>query len=205
MVNNKLIKVCGMREADNIREVEKLNIDMIGFIFYQKSPRYLSEMPGYMPAHIHRVGVFVNEDKETVKMIANRFTLDYIQLHGHESPEYCQSLQNTGMKLIKVLSISQRKDLQEIYRYEGYCDYFLFDTKCEEYGGSGKQFDWNILHSYHGCTPFLLSGGIAPYNTKALNEFHHPCLAGYDLNSCFEIKPGEKDTNSIHKFLNELS
>ena len=100
MVNNKLIKVCGMCEGENIREVESPDIDMIGFIFYPKSPRYLCEMPDYMPANARRVGVFVNEDKQTIEMFADRFSLDFIQLHGNESPEYCRSLQLSGLKLI---------------------------------------------------------------------------------------------------------
>ena len=166
MVNNKLIKVCGMCEGENIREVESPDIDMIGFIFYPKSPRYLCEMPDYMPANARRVGVFVNEDKQTIEMFADRFSLDFIQLHGNESPEYCRSLQLSGLKLIKAFPIASRKDLQNVHNYSNFCKYFLFDTKCEQRGGSGNQFDWSILHIYKGRTPFILSGGINPYSAK---------------------------------------
>ena len=204
MVNNKLIKVCGMCEGENIREVESPDIDMIGFIFYSKSPRYLCEMPDYMPANARRVGVFVNEDKQTIEMFADRFSLDFIQLHGNESPEYCRSLQLSGLKLIKAFPIASRKDLQNVHNYSNFCKYFLFDTKCEQRGGSGNQFDWSILHIYKGRTPFILSGGINPYSAKALKEFQHPLLVGYDLNSRFEVKPGKKDVQRIHLFLNEL-
>lgn len=204
MVNNKLIKVCGMREGENIREVESLGVDMIGFIFYPKSPRYVYEIPDYMPVYAKRIGVFVNEDKQAIEMFADRFGLDFIQLHGNESPEYCRTLQTADLKLIKAFSIDQEKDLQEVHQYEGICEYFLFDTKCKQYGGSGKQFDWDILHAYNGRTPFLLSGGINSYSADALNEFHHPLLAGFDLNSRFETIPGKKDTQCILEFLNKL-
>lgn len=204
MIQGKLIKVCGMCQAENIRDVDQLSVDLIGFIFYPKSPRYVYELPVYLPTHARRVGVFVNEDKQTVHTLADRFALDYIQLHGNESPDYCRTLHASGAKLIKAFSIARAKDLQSVHEYEDSCDYFLFDTKCEQFGGSGNQFDWNLLHAYSGNTPFLLSGGINSYSVKALKEFHHPCLAGYDLNSRFELKPGMKDTERIAEFLREL-
>lgn len=181
-----LIKVCGMTEAENIRNVELQGVDMIGFIFYPKSPRYLYQMPGYLPACAKRVGVFVNETKENILMYTDRFDLDYIQLHGNEAPEYCRSLRNAGLHLIKAFSISRPKDLLAVSAYNGLCDYYLFDTKTPQYGGSGNQFDWNLLHRYNGPTPFLLSGGINPYSVKALREFCHPYFAGIDINSRFE-------------------
>lgn len=205
MINGKLIKVCGMRQAENIQEVEALHeVDMMGFIFYPKSPRFIYEMPAYLPTRAHRVGVFVNEDKQVVKTYADRFGLDYVQLHGNESPDYCRSLRSSGLKIIKAFSIARTKDLNNVIEYEDVCHLFLFDTKCELYGGSGNQFDWSILHAYHGQVPFLLSGGINSYSANALKEFSHPSLAGYDLNSRFELKPGEKDTERIRTFLNEL-
>lgn len=201
---NPIIKVCGMTEAENIRNVEELGIDMIGFIFYPKSPRCLCEKPGYLPIDAKRVGVFVNESKENILMYADRFGLNYIQLHGDESPEYCRSLQNNGLHLIKAFSIALPKDLNNVLDYEGLCSYYLFDTKTPQYGGSGNQFDWSILHRYKASTPFLLSGGINPYSAKAIKEFHHPRLAGIDINSRFEITPGIKEVERIRIFLNEL-
>lgn len=193
-----------MREAENIREVEQLKVDMIGFIFYPKSPRCLYELPAYMPVKAKRVGVFVNEDKKEIEIFADRFSLDYIQLHGNESPEYCHSLRATGLRLIKAFSIARRKDFENIGTYEESCDYFLFDTKCEQHGGSGNQFDWSMLNSYKGKKPFLLSGGINPCSPPTLKELRHPQLAGFDLNSRFETKPGLKDVERLRHFLEEL-
>lgn len=114
-----------MQDGENIRKTETLNIDMIGFIFYPKSPRYIYEMPDYMPVHARRVGVFVNEPRQTIEMFADRFGLNFIQLHGHESPEYCHSLQSNGFKLIKTFSISCIKDLHSVYDYENTATIFF--------------------------------------------------------------------------------
>lgn len=201
---NTLIKVCGMTRADNIRAVETLGVDMIGFIFYPKSPRFLYQLPEYLPEHARRVGVFVNADKENVLVYADRFGLSYVQLHGNESPEYCRSLHAHGLRIIKAFSIASPKDLTAISGYAGLCDYYLFDTKSPQYGGSGNQFDWNILHRYNDSTPFLLSGGINAHSAEALRRFHHPQMAGIDLNSRFETKPGIKDVERIARFLHQI-
>ena len=108
------------------------------------------------------------------------------------------------MHLIKAFSIAHPKDLAAVSAYKGLCDYYLFDTKTPQYGGSGNQFDWNLLLRYTGMTPFLLSGGINPYSVKAIREFHHPKLAGIDINSRFETAPGKKDVERIGKFLQEI-
>jgi phosphoribosylanthranilate isomerase len=125
MINGKLIKVCGMRVADNIAEVESLEVDLMGFIFYHKSPRYVFDMPAYLPTKAKRVGVFVNETKEMVRTIADRYALDYIQLHGNESPAYCKSLQQCGMKVFKAFSVDKPKDLNGVEEYHG-----LWTTLC---------------------------------------------------------------------------
>ncbi len=204
MINGKLIKVCGLCHGDNIREVEQLGIDMIGFIFYPKSPRCLCELPDYLPQTARRVGVFVDVDKETVQMLADRFGLHYIQLHGKESPHYCRALQSAGWKVIKAFPMATTNDLHTVYEYEGFCHSFLFDTKTELRGGSGNQFDWSILRMYTGKTPFMLSGGINQYSAGALLEFSHPRLIGYDINSRFETRPGMKDPERIRFFLDGL-
>ena len=200
-----LIKVCGMTQGDNIREIEALGVDLIGFNFYPKSPRCLSQMPDYLPQQARRVGVFVNQPKEEVTMYADRFGLDYLQLHGTESPGYCRTLQAAGFHPIKVFSIARAKDLESIHEYEGLCEYFLFDTKTPRYGGSGEQFDWSLLRHYHGRTPFLLGGGINAYSAKAIHALRHPQLAGVDLNSRFELSPGIKDAERVRNFIKELN
>lgn len=200
----KQIKVCGMRDAENIRAVEALGVELIGLIFYPKSPRFLDELPRYLPTRAQRVGVFVNETKEHVLTYADRYDLAYIQLHGEESPDYCRSLQRAGMKLIKACSIGQRRDLAAALAYEEVCDYLLFDTPCSEHGGSGQVFDWGLLESYQGTTPFLLSGGLHVESAPTLQQLQHPRLAGFDLNSRFEIEPGLKDVARISTFLNNL-
>ena len=201
---NYIIKVCGMTDGENIRQTEELGVDFIGFIFYPRSPRFLFEMPTYLPVRSRRIGVFVNESKDNILMYADRFGLDYIQLHGNESPEFCHNLQAAGMKLIKAFSIATPRDLSSVSAYEGLCQYYLFDTKTPQYGGSGNQFDWTLLNRYTGNTPFLLSGGINQYSAAAIRNFHHPRLAGVDINSRFESSPGLKDIGRIQTFIREL-
>lgn len=201
---NYIIKVCGMTDGENIRQTEQLGVDFIGFIFYPRSPRFLFEMPTYLPVRSRRIGVFVNESKDNILMYADRFGLDYIQLHGNESPEFCHNLQAAGMKLIKAFSIATPRDLSSVSAYEGLCQYYLFDTKTPQYGGSGNQFDWTLLNRYTGNTPFLLSGGINQYSAAAIRNFHHPRIAGVDINSRFESSPGLKDIGRIQTFISEL-
>ena len=203
------IKFCGLSRRCDIEAVNELKPEYIGFVFVKTSKRYVSfekaeELKSLLDPKIKAVGVFVNEDKDVITMYADRFGLEYIQLHGKESPEYCQSLRTSGLKIIKAFSVARPKDLNHVSEYEKTCNLFLFDTKCEQYGGSGNQFDWNILHTYNGQVPFLLSGGINSHSANALKAFDHPRLAGYDLNSRFELKPGEKDPERIRIFLNEL-
>ena len=196
-----------MRDADNIREVEALGINMMGFIFWPKSSRYVSVCPAYLPSKTKRVGVFVDEDIKTVEKIADDYALDYIQLHGHESPAYCKLLKERH--LIKAISINNRDDIKAYQPYEGLVDYFLFDTKAQLPGGSGQQFDWNVLSAYDGNTPFLLSGGIGPDDVEVLTSHHSPLTSkkciGIDLNSCFELTPGMKDVDALRKFLNKMT
>ena len=191
-----------MREADNIRDVETLGIDMMGFIFWPKSSRYVSLRPDYLPKHVKRVGVFVNEDPEQVKRLADDYDLDYIQLHGHESPEYIFQL--GGLHIIKAFNISTAEDLLQTQPYEGLVDYFLFDAKGKSVGGNGEKFNWDVLSAYQGSTPFLLSGGIGPDDATNAKAFHHPKCIGIDLNSCFELSPGLKDINKLKEFLKQV-
>lgn len=191
-----------MREAENIRKVEALGIDLIGFIFWPKSSRYVSERPAYLPTNCKRVGVFVDEDIEVVKKIAHDYALDYIQLHGHESTAYCAQLK--GLKLIKAFNIATAKDFEQTKSYEKLVDYFLFDAKGKSVGGNGTKFEWSVLDNYHGPTPFILSGGIGPDDATSIRRFHHPQLAGIDLNSKFEDAPALKNIQKLKTFLEQL-
>ena len=202
-----MIKVCGMREAENIREVEALGIDLMGFIFWPKSSRYVNERPAYLPTQCKRVGVFVNENIENVKHIADDYALDFIQLHGSESPDdirRLRSLCGDSFTTIKAFNIATANDLEATKPYEGIVDYFLFDTKAQLPGGSGQQFDWSVLADFVGETPFLLSGGIGPDDAESVKAFHHPKCVGFDLNSKFEIEPALKDIQKLKTFLEQL-
>jgi phosphoribosylanthranilate isomerase len=153
--------------------------------------------------------VFVDEDLETVRRIADEYALNFIQLHGHESREYCAQL--SGLKLIKAISVSGHDDIATYKTYEGLVEYFLFDTKCPSIGGSGQQFNWSVLSAYDGSTPFLLSGGIGPDDAerlralRVLDGFPVERCAGIDLNSRFELAPGLKDVIKLQAFIKELS
>ena len=193
-----IVKVCGMTDAANIREVEALGPDLMGFIFYEKSPRYVRCRPAYMP-RTGRVGVFVDHPLEYVLDKSQEFGLGYVQLHGSESPELCAELRSCGLKVIKSFSVSSPCDVLRSSAYEGCADMFLFDTRCDSVGGSGRCFDWSLLDAYTGSVPFLLSGGIGP--DTPVGEFSHPRLAGYDLNSRFETSPGIKDTLTLAPFI----
>lgn len=201
-LHKPIIKVCGMREAENIRQVEALGVDMMGFIFWSGSSRYVSSFPSYLPDSALRVGVFVDEEVERVVSLAKTYALDYIQLHGHESPDYCARLKD--YRLIKAFSISSPSDLASVAEYEDMVELFLFDTKGKSVGGNGEKFDWNVLSAYEGRVPFLLSGGIAPDDVSQILAFHYPKCVGFDLNSRFEVSPALKDIDKLNFFLQSI-
>ena len=209
-----ITKVCGLCQAENIQAVAKTGIQWTGFIFYTPSPRCLLRDPAeaervrqlitadaFRPK---RVGVFVNASQEEIMEVAQQYRLDYLQLHGHESPDFCYALQKRGYALIKAFSIATAEDLAHTADYAGRVDYFLFDTKCAGYGGSGQRFDWSLLQDYQGETPFLLSGGVRPEMAADLQRFHHPRWAGIDLNSGFESAPGVKPAETLRSFQNNF-
>ena len=206
-MNYQLIKVCGMRHADNIRQVEALGPDWMGLIFWPRSSRYVDRRPDYLPTRARRVGVFVDQPADEIVRIARDYRLDAIQLHGHETPADLNRLRavlGTAPALIKAFSISTAADLERTADYDGAADYLLFDTKTPLAGGSGRQFDWRVLDAYHGTTPFLLSGGIGPDDTGRLAAFHHPRCIGIDLNSRFELEPGLKDVEKLKTFIKKI-
>ena len=216
------IKVCGMRDGENIRRVAALGVDWIGMIFWDKSPRYVTMIPtdaGIIPdradttpkTDIKRVGVFVDEMPQNIITRAVNFELDLIQLHGHETPTMIRNLRRTldpdirpGIQFIKAISVSCRDDIAAYKPYEDCVDYFLFDTKCPTVGGSGAQFDWSVLEAYDGNKPFLLSGGIGPDDAERVRAFHHPQCIGIDLNSRFETAPGVKDVDLLRTFIQHI-
>ena len=227
-----IIKVCGMRDADNIREVSELDIDMMGFIFWKDSPRFvrmISSHAGIIPDYseerlnknsgkvvddqhrIKRVGVFVDDMPQTIVTRIYNYELDYVQLHGEESCIMIDNLRRTlepdirtGVKIIKTISVSSAEDIEKTKEYEGCVDLFLFDTKCPTIGGSGDKFDWSVLSAYKGNVPFLLSGGIGMDDVDMIKSFQHPQFAGVDVNSCFETEPGVKDVEKLRLFIEKL-
>ena len=201
-----IVKVCGMRDGDNIREVEQLSIDWMGFIFYPKSSRYVSEVPAYLPTKCKRVGVLVDASTDEIIKKIHDFYLDAIQLHGNESPEQISHLLSltSHLSIIKAFNIATAEDLKSTASYTGLADYFLFDTKGPSVGGNGEKFDWSVLSNYEGDTPFLLSGGIGPDDAARVSSFRHPKCVGIDLNSKFESSPAFKDVTTLSRFLNEI-
>ena len=200
------IKVCGMKDPQNINEVASLLPDFLGFIFYKKSARYVEEIPlrkvlFNLDSGIERVGVFVDEASEIVVGLCNRLGLSYAQLHGKESPEYCAQIQKAGISVIKVFHMGETFDLDQIKPYENCSDLLLFDTKTKDYGGSGKHFDWNLLKRYTSETPFLLSGGISPEDITKIKELQIPQLWGIDVNSRVEMSPAYKDVNKVKELI----
>lgn len=200
-----------MCDPENIRKVEELAIDLMGFIFWHKSSRNVSEMPSYLPTRQKRVGVFVDADIKEVTEKAKEYALDLIQLHGKETPDYIQRLRSLcpqrgdrAIAIIKALNIADTEDLAQTAQYEGIVDYFLFDTKSKLVGGNGTQFDWSVLHAYQGDTPFILSGGIGPDDAEKVKNFQHPMCAGIDLNSRFETAPALKDIQLLNHFIGRL-
>lgn len=198
------IKVCGMRETENISELLELEPDFIGFIFYEKSKRFAGETDVDFASSIsngpEKVGVFVNSDYEQILERAEVFGLKYLQLHGSESPELCKKLQEEGYKIIKVFQVAESlpKNLKD---YKTCADYFLFDTKSDQFGGTGKKFDWSILKNYDNEVPLILSGGVDVESIEEIKKLASELnIFAVDINSKFELRPGLKDINKIKKF-----
>jgi phosphoribosylanthranilate isomerase len=192
-----------MRHWDNLLDLSTgVNPDFFGFIFYSKSPRYFQDQERKIPNEIppeKRVGVFVNEKLNIIKSISLKFDIKIIQLHGSESPEYCQKLIDEGFTIIKAFGIKTTQDLEPIKSYTAHCHYFLLDTKTKTHGGSGEKFDWQILDQLPGTKPFFLSGGIDVNDIKEIKNLQKEAFA-IDINSRFEIKPGLKDISKISTF-----
>ena len=204
-----------MRHPENIENLTALPVDWMGLIFYEKSKRYVpdSEAAAILEAsgdEVARVGVFVNEMIPVIVQKVHQFKLDYVQLHGHETPDYCYDLLAASarrfgcddtLQVIKAFAVDETFDFSTTMDYAPYVNYFLFDTKGAHPGGNGVAFDWSILKKYTGQLPFLLSGGLRPDSLVALRDFSHPQWAGIDLNSGFELAPAQKDVATLRDFL----
>ena len=204
------IKVCGITQFKQLQQLEALNIDYAGLIFYKDSPRYMGDkITGKQVKDadfdIKKVGVFVNPGYSELLDAIDEYGLDIVQLHGNETPEMCEEL-SAEVEVIKAFRIAgdESIDIDEmVMPYDAACDFYLFDTSGlkESFGGTGQQFDWNILKKAKIEKPFFLSGGIGPDDAKKVKAFTHPDFFAVDVNSKFELSPGLKDMAAILKFL----
>lgn len=202
------VKVCGMREPDNIRDLAELSPDFMGFIFYGPSPRNVEkpEAAEALPSNssIRRVGVFVNADLDFILEKVDQFHLHFAQLHGDESPGFCAAVAGF-VPVIKAFRIDDAFDFDTVRAYDAVSDLFVFDARGKSYGGNGHTFNWEVLDQYQGATPFLLSGGIGPDHAEVLGEFAHPRFAGVDLNSRFERPDHTKNTDLLQQFIHQIT
>lgn len=202
------VKVCGMREKENIKAIAALMPDYMGFIFYKKSPRYAGgyldrEVLDSLDSSIIKVGVFVNEDRNILLETVRHYGLDMVQLHGDETPEYCRSLKEEGLGVIKAFFPDSDKDPGITDSYSD-CDYFLFDNRGSGWGGSGKMFNWDLLKGYSPDKPYFLSGGIGPGDISLLAGLQGNLPRAIDINSRFETEPGLKDESLTADFISKL-
>lgn len=204
-----IVKVCGMREPQQMKALENMGVDLMGMIFFPKSPRFVDGedvCSGCLPKNIRKVGVFVKADLATVVATVKKYNLSFVQLHGGEDLDFANLVKkHTGVGIIKAVSVSGVDDVKNLpTEWESVADYMLFDYKCVGYGGSGQQFDWAVLEDYKLNLPFLLSGGIGPDDAEAVKKVNHPKFAGVDLNSKFEISPANKDIEKVKEFLSKI-
>lgn len=201
------IKVCGITEMKQLQQLDGLDIDFAGLIFYKESPRYIGDKISKKDLKkadfdLKKVGVFVNPEMIEVLDAIDEYGLDAVQLHGDESPEMCEDL-STEVEVIKAFRITGEEDIDKLVTpYDAVCDYYLFDTGGlkESIGGSGKQFDWSILTKAKIEKPFFLSGGIGQDDAPKVKAFKHPDYFGVDINSLFEKEPGVKDMGKVLQF-----
>ena len=205
---NIAIKVCGMRDHQNIMQVASLSPQYLGFIFYPHTPRFVGwdfTVPKDLPATIKRVGVFVNESNDVIITKAKALVLDLIQLHGNETVMQCEELKATGLHVVKVFSVDDNFDFDITDSFKKAVDYFLFDTKGKYYGGNAKTFNWSVLKKYKQEIAFFLSGGLSPENVVDLEEILKMNLHALDLNSGVESSPGIKDPEKIKGVVGRLA
>ena len=204
------LKVCGMKYPENMKAVIRLSPDFLGFIFYPKSPRYMAESikpedVHDIPSTIKKVGVFVNESVPEISKRMNEYGLDLVQLHGGESPDFCKQVKAMGVGVIKVFHIDASIDWEQLRNYQPFTDYFLFDTKSENYGGTGKSFNWEVLNGYDLEKPYFLGGGVSLENIDMVKKTGKNGPLVLDVNSKFETKPGHKDITLLTKLTEKLA
>jgi len=198
-----------MRDPANIDELITMQPDYIGFIFYPPSKRYVRDIAvgealNFIPGNIKRTGVFVNASKEEIEKARDEYKLNALQLHGNETPDFCRDMQKTDLEIIKAFHVDEYFDFATLEPFLNCCDYFLFDTKTDGYGGSGKKFGWEVLEQNPFDKPFFLSGGIGPNDVNDIFKINHNSLYAVDINSKFETEPGMKDLKMLKRFINEL-
>ncbi|MFZ1262621.1 MAG: phosphoribosylanthranilate isomerase [Chitinophagaceae bacterium] len=201
------IKVCGITEMKQLQQLDGLDIDFAGLIFYKESPRYIGDKISKKELKsadfdLKKVGVFVNPEMIDVLDAIDEYGLDAVQLHGDESPEMCEDL-SSEVEVIKAFRVTDGTDIDKMVApYDAVCDYYLFDTGGlkESLGGTGQQFDWSILTKAKIEKPFFLSGGIGVADAAKVKVFTHPDFFGVDINSRFEKSPGVKDMGAVLQF-----
>ena len=207
------VKICGLRDPQNIEEIASLVPDFMGFIFYERSPRYVglklnTVQLQHFDSRIKKVGVFVNQTVEFILDKKDAYFLDAVQLHGEESPDLCRELcaRVPGLPLIKAFGIRTGFDFNQTAAYEPFCTWFLFDTASFELGGSGVPFDWSLLSGYRGHNPFLVGGGLGRDNVRGLLAAMrgHDKFVGVDINSKVEVRPGLKSISLVKDVLAEV-
>lgn len=198
------LKVCGMKFSENISEIESLKPDFMGFIFYKKSKRFFNESKLILNDKINRVGVFVNQEINEVIDNIKKYKLDYVQLHGEEDVRYCLSIKSI-CKVIKVFKIDDTFNFDKVKKFENVSDYYLFDTKTNLHGGSGKKFNWEILKNYNSKKYFFLSGGISENDIEEIKKIRkvYPII-GIDINSKFELPNLKKDRAKIKSLIDKI-
>lgn len=205
------IKVCGLRNRADILSVAQNGADWVGFNFYPESSRYA--LPALDPSfcatvgklfpQVKKTGVFVNASEEEIEAAVALYRLDAVQFHGNESAAYCKSFFSQVM-VIKAIQVKDDLQLSVMKQFEGCCDMLLLDTASDKWGGSGQKFNWDKLADYSADLPFLLAGGISPEDVEQILQINHPKFAGVDINSRFEIQPGQKDFAAIAQFISQI-
>lgn len=199
-----------MRIPENIMElVDQIQPDWMGLIFHPPSPRFVDSMHAdfIKGIKVRKAGVFVDAEISVILEKIESFGLTTLQLHGQETVEKVKEIkEKTGLEIFKVFSVNETIQWDLLKGYMPLVDFFLFDTFTKSYGGSGKTFNWQLLKDYPFEKPFLLSGGISLDHIEAIKSLKSqtPQLAGIDINSKFEIKPGLKDVSLIEKFKGEI-